>query len=75
MMRLSLSLPVLVTNEVVLSESEEELFAFDQKYPVSYPKHSFHLAGEEHRSHPVFDLDLDPYQARMTEVSDIPLAT
>lgn len=74
MMRLSVSLSVLVTNEVMLRESEEELFS-DQKCLASYPKHSFHSSGEQGRLHHLFGLDLDPYQARMREVSNIPLST
>ena len=66
MMRLSLSLSVLITNEVVLSESEEELFAFRPKVSDILPKTLLSLGGEKHRSHHVFDLNLDPYQARMT---------
>jgi len=38
MMRLSLSLSVLVTNEVVLSESEEDLLAFRPKTSGILPK-------------------------------------
>lgn len=74
MMRLSVSLSVLVTNEVMLRESEEELFS-DQKCLASYPKHSFHSSREQGRLHHLFGLDLDPYQARMREVSNIPLST
>lgn len=74
MMRLSLSLSVLVTNEVMLRESEEELFS-DHKCLASNPKHSFHFSGEQHRSHHFFGLGFDPYQARMREVSNIPLST
>lgn len=74
MMRLSLSLSALVTNEVMLRESEEELFS-DHKCLAPNPKHSFHLSGEQNRSHHLFGLAFNPHQARMREVSNISLST
>lgn len=73
MMRLSLS--VLVTNEVVLNEPEEELFAFRPKVFGILPKTSLSLGCGGAQVPPPVDLDSNPYSARASEMSDVPLST